>query len=254
MTVQDVPQQTQPEGAPPPAGSARPLLIGLGIAFAVLSVLAGTMNIIGSIGRDSAQRQASYQGIRVVEVDVGAESVQIVAGTDDVTRLDRTISWSLTKPSFSERQEGDHLVIRSSCGIDFGRGCSGKVHLVVPADVQVTAHSSAGYVGVTGLTGALDLSSSAGHVDGVRLGSANVQADSSAGSVELSFSTAPTSVKATSSAGSVAVLLPQGDEAYRVEADSSAGSSDVSVRTDPSSSRTIVAHSSGGSVDVSYAE
>jgi hypothetical protein len=254
MTVQDAPPQTQPGDSTPPSGSARPLLVGLGIAFAVVSVLAGTMNIIGSIGRDSAQRQASYQGIRVVEVDVGAESVQIVAGTDDVTRMDRTISWSLAKPAFSERQEGDHLVIRSSCGVVFGRGCSGKVHLVVPADVQVTAHSSAGYVGVSGLTGVLDLSSSAGHVDGVRLGSASVQADSSAGSVELSFTSAPTSVKATSSAGSVEVLLPHDGEAYRVDADSSAGSSEVSVRTDPSSSRTVVAHSSAGGVEVAYAE
>ncbi|GAA4349723.1 DUF4097 family beta strand repeat-containing protein [Angustibacter luteus] len=254
MTVHDAPQLTQPADPPPAGGSARPLLIGLGIAFAVLSIVAGTLNVIGSIGRDSVQRQASYQGIRVVDVDVSAESVQIVAGPDDVTRLDRTIGWSLQKPSFSERQEGDRLVIRSSCGITFGRGCSGKVRLVVPADVQVHAHSSGGYVGATGLSGPLDLSSSAGHVEGVRLASATVEADSSAGSVSLTFAVAPTDVKATGSAGSVEVLLPPGDEAYRVDAGSSAGSSEVSVRTDPDSSRRIVAHSSAGSVEVSYSE
>jgi hypothetical protein len=254
MTVQDAPQLSQPADPPPTGGGARPLLIGLGIAFAVLSVVAGTLNVIGSIGHDSAHHQQSYQGIRVVDVDVSAESVQIVAGPDGVTRLDRTISWSLKKPSYSQRQEGDRLVIRSSCGITFGRGCSGKVHLVVPAAAEVHAHSSASYVGVTGLSGRLDLSSSAGHVDGVRLASKTVEADSSAGSVELGFVVPPTDVKATSSAGSVAVLLPKGDEAYRVEADSSAGSSEVSVRTDPASSRRIVANSSAGSVEVSYSE
>ena len=170
-----------------------------------------------------------------------------------MTQLDRTIAWSLKKPSFTEQQEGDTLVIRSSCGITFGRGCSGKVHLVVPADVRVHAHSSAGYVGVTGLTGPLDLSSSAGHVDGVRLashgragrllgrlGRAVLQrgADLGEGDLQRGLGRGPGAAPAT--------------RAYRVDADSSAGSSDVSVRTDPSSSRTIVAHSSAGSVDVSY--
>jgi hypothetical protein len=251
MTTQEVPQQSAAP-QPTPSRGARPLLLGLGIAFGVLSIAAGALNVMGSIGRETVRRHATYQGVRVVDIDVAAESVQVVAGPDDVTRLDRSISWSLGKPAFSQQQQGDRLVIRSSCGLDLGYGCSGTVHVVVPAATEVIAHSSAGSVGVTAVAGRLHLSSSAGNVDAVRLPSTDVQADSSAGSVHLSFTVAPARVKATSSAGSVQVLVPSGQESYLVSADSSAGSTDVSVRTDPSSSRTIEAHSSGGSVHVGY--
>ena len=86
MTVQDVPRQTA-AAEPPPPGGARPLLIGLGISFAVLSILAGALNVIGSIGRDSVHSQTTYQGIRVLDIDVSVESVQVVAGQGDVTQL-----------------------------------------------------------------------------------------------------------------------------------------------------------------------
>lgn len=63
----------------------------------------------------------------------------------------------------------------------------------------------------------------------------------------------PQRVDASSSAGSVTVVLPDHPgAAYRVDADSSAGSTQVGVRTDPSATRTIRAHSSAGSITVSY--
>ncbi len=247
------PEQT-PGTAPPtptlsPPGSA-PLLRGLGVALALVTVLAGALAVAGSLARDSTSQQHRYQGVRVVEVDVDAESVEVVTGPGDVTRLERSIAWSAGRPTLRQEQVGERLVVGSACPFSFGRGCSGRVRLVVPAGTRVTAHSSGGSVEVTGLDGVLDLSSSAGDVGGTALRAATVVADSSAGDVDLRFSAAPTRVRATSSAGDVAVALPEGPEAYRVDAGSSAGSRDVRVRTDPSSRRTVFAHSSAGDVAV----
>ncbi|GAB3592449.1 DUF4097 family beta strand repeat-containing protein [Angustibacter peucedani] len=251
MTVQDV-APTAPAPTPQ-GGNARPLLRGLGIALAVASVLAGTLSLVGSLARDSLQRSATYQGVRVVDVDVSAEHVELVAGPEGSTQLTRRISWSLARPTVTEQLDGDRLVVRSHCPWSFGRGCSGRVELVVPPGTEVHAHSSAGSVSATGLTGVLDLSSSAGGVDGEDLAAATVRAQSSAGSVELAFATAPTSVDATSSAGSVEVALPRGAESYLVDAGSSAGSTEIGVRTDPTSAHRVRARSSAGSVHVVYA-
>lgn len=242
-------------GSPAPAGSARSLLRTLGVLMALVAILFTTLSIIGSLARDSRAVQVEYAGVRVVDVDVAAESVVVVAGTAASTdvRLDRTISWSWKKPTFSQRQEGDRLVVRSSCPFSFGRGCGGTVRLVVPPATTVRAATSAGAVRATGLSGVLVLNSSAGSVEATGLRSPDVTATSSAGSVRLTFSVAATKVRADSSAGSVEVALPQGTESYRVNADSSAGSTDVTVRTDPAAHRALDVQSSAGSVRVGYA-
>lgn len=247
---------TTTEVAPPAGGGggARGLLRGLGVALAVLLVAGGALNLAGTLARESAQVHRTYTGVRVVDVDVSIESVEVRAGAGDGTRLDRTVSWSLGRPTYTQRQVGDQLVLRSSCPVlSMGRGCGGTVRLVVPAATVVRAHSSAGSVRVTGVAGRLDLDSSAGSVTGDALAAGRVSATSSAGSVHLTFATAPTDVRADSSAGSVEVLLPHGPESYRVTGESMTHAIDASVRTDPSSARHVVATSSAGSVRVGYA-
>jgi hypothetical protein len=236
----------------PAAHPGRAWLLVLGIGLGVLSILSGVGNIVGSIGRDSVTRSETFSGVRVVDVDVSAEDVQIEAGPDDATRLDRSISWSLGRPTITQQLDGDRLVVRSSCHWWWGRGCSGRVHLTVPASVQVVARSSGGWVGVTGLSGDLDLESSAAHVDGRMLTSATVRAQSSAGDVDVRFAAPPSRVSAQSSAGDTVVLVPHDTELYRVTASSSAGSTEVLVRSDPSADRRIDAGSSAGDVTVGY--
>jgi DUF4097 and DUF4098 domain-containing protein YvlB len=79
-----------------------------------------------------------------------------------------------------------------------------------------------------------------------------VQSESSSGSVDLTFSTAPSSVDAKSSSGDVTVLLPSGDETYKVDTDTSSGDESARVKTDPSSVRTIKAETSSGDITVEY--
>jgi hypothetical protein len=53
----------------------------------------------------------------------------------------------------------------------------------------------------------------------------------------------------------VLVRLPRDEDiSYDVDVSSSGGGTGVEVRTDPSAERTVVAHSSGGRVDVVYSD
>jgi hypothetical protein len=224
----------------------------LAVLLALGMVVLGALNIVGSLGQDSMRVQRTYAGVRVVDLHVSAESVELREGVGDSTRLDRSITWSLRTPTMVQRQVGDRLEITSHCPFSMGRGCWGHVLLVVPPGTEVHARSSAASVRATGLTGAVDLSSSAGSVSATGLRSTDVTASSSAGSTTLAFAAPPRQVDASSSAGSVEVVVPRGSAAYLVDAGSSAGSSNVAVRTDPASDRTIRAHSSAGSVTVRY--
>lgn len=252
MTVEDVERSPAAEPQPASRGAARGWLVAMGLLLAVAGIAAGALDVAGSLARQTEHTSATFADVRVVDVDVSAESVQVSAGSGDVVRLDRTVSWSLGRPHDSARVVDGRLVVRSSCPWSFGRGCSGTLRLAVPPSTQVRVHSSAGAVSVSGLDGVLDLSSSAGDVRGSALRSSDVTAESSGGEVRLGFATAPSAVTATSSAGEVAVLVPSDGTGYRVDADSSAGSMRVAVRTDSTSPRRIHARSSGGSVTVAY--
>ena len=77
-------------------------------------------------------------------------------------------------------------------------------------------------------------------------------ASSSAGGVHLTFATAPITVDASSSAGSVSVAVPDDGTAYAVDAHSSAATAHVDLATNPKSPNRIKAHSSAGSVRVEW--
>ncbi len=218
-----------------------------------LIVVVGGLLLAASLGgRGSRHVAQSYTGVRSIDVQVSAESVELVSSGDDTTRLDRQVSWSMREPRLTQRMDGDVLVVRSSCPFGFGLGCTGRVRVEVPSSVDVRVHSSAGAVRADGLSGDVDLSTSAGSVRATNLSSSDVRASSSAGSVTVELASEPTRVTASSSAGSVTVLLPQGSATYRVSAKTSAGSENVDVRTDPASDRVIDVHSSAGSVRVAY--
>src|SRR5262245_34374110 len=140
MTTQTMPPSSPPAASsPPPRSSAATLLRVLGLGFALLAVASGTLNVVGSLGRDSVSSRASYSGVRSVEVHVQDQSVDVTGGSGSAVTVDRTVSWSLRKPKITERQTGDHLVIRVDCGwFDFGRGCGGQVRLAVPSTADLT--------------------------------------------------------------------------------------------------------------------
>lgn len=263
-------------GATPPRrrepGLRVPLRI-LAVGLSVLMVGWGAVTLASLLARATEHRNATFQGVQSVDVDVDFEHVTVTGSADATSvTMKRSYTWSLAKPKVSADVVGNRLVVSSSCPWSIGLGCSGSIELVVPRDAAlrvdssdgrvtlrdlsgpVDASSSDGSIEATGLTGALLLRSSDGSIDASGLRSRTVEARSSDGSVRLAFLGPPTTLAARSSDGSVDVQVPRAGAPYRVDATSSDGSRTVSVATDPRAHRRVDVHSSDGSVRVTYSD
>jgi hypothetical protein len=270
MTTQTAAPADRPAttGEPPGRGSRTPLRV-LAIGLSLLLVAYGAVVLASLLSRETRTSSASFDGIRTVQLDTSFESVEVVAtpGATSVD-LDRRWTWSLHEPSVSARQVGDRLVVSSGCSFSPGLPCTGRVRLAVPEDVRVVGGSSDGHLLLSGLTGDLDvhnadggvelrdvtgtlrLSTSDGSVDATGLTSRTVVVDTSDGSVRLSFANPPDSVRASTSDGSLEVVVPDDGTPYAVAVSVSDGSQQVDVPTDPGSAHRITVHTSDGSVRI----
>ena len=288
-TPTDLPTRPYGDAGQPRGAGGRTAVRVVVIVVSLLLVAWGALWLVSLLARDSLHRSATYDGVRVVELNLGFESVT-VTGDDAATQVtvDRTARWSMSKPDLSSRLEGDHLLMRSSCHWSVGVGCSGDVRLVVPADTVVRVDAGDGHVsvrdltrrvevttadgsvevaGITGgavlhtgdgriaaddVTGPVQLRTGDGSIDATALRSSRVDATTSDGSVRLQFATAPRTVGATTGDGSVEVAIPRDGQPWRVEATTGDGSRTVDVATDPAADRTITLHTGDGSVRVQY--
>jgi len=256
--------------APPSGGSGgrtalRVLVVGLGLAIVAWNAVA----VASLLSRATETRAATFDGVRVLELDLSFEEVDVTgSATADEVTVDRGWHWSLGEPEIVTRQDGDRLVVGSSCSWTPGLPCTGWVHLTVPADVTVTGGVSDSHLTLRELTGELDVATSDGDitlaavsgplrlesrdgsVEGTGIRSSRVSASTSDGSVRLAFADPPRSVRATSRDGSVQLTLPDDRTAYHVTVSTSDGSSDVTVPTDPTAPRRITASTSDGDVDI----
>ena len=243
------------------------LVIG-SIAVAA-TIVFGTVQVISLLARSTEETTTTFDAVRRLVVDNDSGSIRLLPSPDATLRIDRKETRGLTKPSYSERLEGDRLDVEADCAGPFG-WCEVQLEVQVPAGVDVEARGGGGSVRADGLDAALrlrssggsitvvgsgptlDLSSSGGSVNVESARARQVRARSSGGSVRVRSAVVPDTVDAHSSGGSVTVELPDGPTVYRVDATSSGGSVRTQVRTDPASSRRITADSSGGSVTVRY--
>jgi hypothetical protein len=267
-TTTSPPAPTRPV-APRPDGGARGSLRILAVGLSVLMVGWGAFALASLLARATEHRSATYAGVRAIDVDLAFESVQIVGEADATSvSMTRSYTWSLARPTISNRLDGDLLSISSSCPFSVGLGCSGHVRLVVPKDLEVRVHgsdgsmtlrdldgpvdaaTSDGSINASTLTGQLKLHSSDGSVNATELRSAKVDATTSDGSVRLSFDAAPATVTAHTSDGSIEVVVPSDGTAYDVTATTSDGSRQVKVPTDPGSARRMQLSTSDGSIRV----
>jgi hypothetical protein len=250
-------------------GGIRTSLRILAVGFSLLAVGWGALTLASLLARATEHRIATYHGVRALDVDLAFESVEIVGSADATSvSMTRSYTWSLGKPSISNRLDGDLLSIASSCPFSVGLGCSGHLRLVVPRDLEVQVHNSDGSLTLRDLDGPVDLSTSDGSINAsnltgrVKLHSADgsmsanglrsdaVEATTSDGSMRLSFAVAPSSVTADSGDGSIEVVVPADGTAYDVTGTTGAGSRDVSVPTDSNSVRHMQLSTGDGSLKV----
>ena len=114
----------------------------------------------------------------------------------------------------------------------------------------ITVDGDNGSVRLADVSGPLQVSTDNGRVEGTRLRSQQVTADSDNGRVQLEFDEAPTTVIATTSNGRVEVVVPDDGTAYRVDVRTSNGSETIEVPIDSASQRTISVRTSNGSATV----
>ncbi len=228
-------------------------LTAVGVVIAVAAIVMGTLSFVSALWLRSETFTSSYPVTAELSATSDCGPISVVAGRSGTIDLTGRIRWSFGKPTISSDLVGGVRVVEVMCpSASFEVADSATLVLSVPAATSVRVRASSGSIRLEGLEGTIDVSSNAGRVLGSGLRSPSVTASSSAGSVRLSFSLAPMSVAATSSAGGVQVLVPEGEQTYRVAANSSAGSTDVTVKTDQASGRSIVARSSAGPVRVGY--
>jgi putative adhesin len=241
----------------------------LAVVLSLALVAWGALAVVSLLARESTHSSATFRGVTRVQVDLGFGSLDIRgSATASDVELRRSSSWSLTKPHTSATTTGGTLVVSSSCGFNIGRGCTGRVSLVVPDHLPVSlragdgsvvlrdlhgpvdATTSDGSVDASGLSGRLRLQLSDGSLDARGLRSQVVTAASSDGSIRLGFAVPPSRVTVSSNDGSVAIMVPHDRSTYRVSAEVSDGHRTVSVPTDPAADRRIAAQTNDGSIDI----
>jgi hypothetical protein len=179
--------------------------------------------------------------------------------------VERRAGWVFNRPSITEEVENRTLriVVRSRSLV--GRS-SVDYTIAAPAGIEVRAVTGAGGIEVDGVDGMVDLGTGAGEIrlsalggpvrldtgagriKGVGLAGPEVEASTSSGTIDLTFTAMPERVDASTSAGSILLSVPGGP--YRVDARTGAGRTEIGVPTSPDSSHTIRARSSAGSVTI----
>jgi hypothetical protein len=237
--------------APRPLATRHHVLIALGALLSVALVAWGALTLVDLMAHQHEDVHLSFSvPASQVRIRLSSGSVHVVPAAGSTVEVDRHLAWGLSHPHRKEQVVDGVLEITAGCSGIINTYCTTRYDLAVPRTFALQVRSQDGSVRVTGLDGPLDLSSSNGSITADNLGSTDVQAGSSNGSLRLVFAVEPRHVQANSSNGSVTVSVPPVSGPYRVDAHSSNGTTRLDVRTDPQSDRLIVAHSSNGSVTV----
>jgi hypothetical protein len=232
----------------------------------------GTLNVVELLahGVTTVTEVFDADGIATIDIDNSNGRV-VVTGTetDEITIVAR-VSDGLRATGHSNRVVDDRLEIRGTCPVLGSMWCSVTYRIEVPADVDVdidadndrvevvdmrgalTIDNDNGSIDIRGADGPLRATTSNGSIDATGIRSATVFADSDNGSIEITMAVPPRQLEASTSNGSVTVVVPDTPDAYAVDADSDNGSVRNDVRTDPASSRTITLSSDNGNVTLRY--
>ena len=157
--------------------------------------------------------------------------------------------WNLAAPTVKQALSNGVLTVTSTCPVLPGKQLAVDLTITVPAAVSVHAETAAGDVTTSHLRGDEDLRSAAGDVTATSITANSFLADSSAGTVQALLVSSPTSATATSDAGDVTLSVPTG--AYAVRASTSAGEVAVTGITNQAGApRHLTARSDAGDVTV----
>lgn len=247
-------EQPQPDGAPPAPPPRKPAVIAAAVAVAVLLSAFGILEAVGTVYERDWRTSSSYPAadLRGIVVNASAGDVKVVTTDGPEVVVHRRVAAAWSAPKATAQTSGGLLRLSDDCpGWLFGH-CQVSYEIMVPADFSVEADSGAGDVEMDGLRGPVAISSGAGDVEIRDFRGTDLEAESSAGNIEVECGTTPTSLQAITSAGDIVVELPDGSGPYDVTTTTDVGDASSDVRADPAAPNRVTAVTSAGDVTVRY--
>ena len=219
--------------------------------------------------RETTSRSISFKLSQLkVIAGRGSVNVSIHPGEAGELFLERSLSWSKTKPTVKEDWDGRTLRLDASCpGTDERHApvCQVDYALFVPVETDVAAESANGMLAVNGLFGNVRMisesgplrvtetsgtvwaRSGSGDVTGRRLTGSDADVEIGSGHVDLSFENAPTKVRAVvRTRGDVTVAVP----GLSYDVDARAKNVDLDIMKEPASPRKITVQAPAGMANV----
>ncbi len=250
--------------------STRRGLVAGGLVLTALLVGVAGLMAVNAMARRTVREDHSYAFTgTTLSVDAVIGDVHIVPGKAGQINVARRLTYGLRRPFVEERIDGEIFRVSDRpCTAAFA--CEVRWLLQVPRDVDVEVTTQSGSINVSGMSNTVKLvaetgsvrvdapsgklvtlRSKTGSVTAVNIRSEQVVATSTKGAVSLTFRAPPSLVVGRSETGNVGVVLPDGDERYRIEAKSSQdGIRTVTAEHDPESKRRINVRSGKGDVSV----
>jgi hypothetical protein len=227
----------------------------------LLLVIAGASAVLlagcSSGGSSSANGSSSQAAGRSYNLPSSVKTLEVSnqGGTTQVTAMQ-----SSSQISVVERPTGDatsdHNVagsagtVSSHCpgGISI-RDCHMDYQITMPPSVALNVRGDVGLVRLQGGLAKAQIQTDAGEVSGTGLGRGSYTVTTDAGRVKLTFTSAPTLVKVTTSVGAIDVTVPS-NASYRVNASSEVGGKDVTVPNHATATNVIDLHAEVGTVSL----
>jgi hypothetical protein len=250
----------------------RRALVAGGLLLTALLVGMAGLVVVNRMATQTVREEHSYDFTgKALSIDADIGDVHIVPGKAGQITVARRLTYGLGRPYVEERIDGDTFRVSDRpCTGDVAFGCEVRWLLQVPRDVDVDVKTQSGAINVSGMSNTVKvvsesgdvrvlaasgklvtLRSRTGDVTAQNISSEQVVATTIKGAVSLTFRSPPSLVVGRSDTGKVGVVLPDGDESYRIEAKSlQDGSRTVTAKDDPDSRRRINVRSNKGDVSV----
>jgi hypothetical protein len=207
------------DASPPraPIGALRISTLAMAGVIVAVSVPAAAAAILVShrVADQQAQVAITAGPISGIVVADSESDVRII-GDPTATGVDghAVIQWKGKdgkRPALTQSVANGVLTLAKDCSPG---GCgSVAITVRVPTGISVRATSSDGGITVSGVTGAVDLTTSDGNIDADQLGSGTASFKTKAGNIDASFTGAPATIRAVTSDANVSIST-DGKTAY----------------------------------------
>jgi hypothetical protein len=245
--------------------------VAVGLALTAAAVGFTGLVAVNAMASQSVHEQHVYAFTgSALSIDVVLGDVQIVPGQAGQIIVARRLTYGLRRPFVEERIDGDTFRVRDApCTVDTFFPCQVKWLLQVPRNLLVEVRTVSGSITASGLMGTLKLTTTSGSVKALgpsgalvtlrshsgmvtaqNVSSTQVVATSDTNAVSLTFRSPPALVVGRSQSGRVGVVLPDGDDAYKITAEAGGSRTVAVAKTDDQARRKVDIRSARGDVSV----